>query len=187
VCFVKFPDRKQLQQRAHQPTQQPAAAPSKGHVVQPSTSSLISTHKGSSNKQGKWKDQEGAKKEALQAQVTQVQLLQSEVEQLRAQLANLTGKSSQPAGHVQSVPGPSSQRCPPRSLKAFLLMLWLESVYPCNLTNQVSLRNFQVPFALPSLHTKRPAWPPEFRPLGRWFRLMVWHQAPCPELKEQGL
>jgi hypothetical protein len=109
VCFAKFPDRKQLQLRA----QQPAAAPSKGHHVQPSISSSASTHKGSSNKKGKWKEQQGAKKEALQAQVTQVQLLQSEVEKLRAQLANLTGKSSQPAGHVQSVPGPCA---PPYSV-----------------------------------------------------------------------
>jgi prefoldin subunit 5 len=43
------------------------------------------------------------KKEVLQAHVGQIQTLQNELESLRAQLANLKGKSSQPASHAQPI------------------------------------------------------------------------------------
>jgi len=51
----------------------------------------------------------------LQAHVIQVQTLQNELESLRAQLANLKGKSSQPTSHAQPVPGSGSREGPPRS------------------------------------------------------------------------
>jgi len=51
----------------------------------------------------------------FQAHVIQVQTLQNELESLRAQLANLKGKSSQPASHAQPVQGSGSQEGPPRS------------------------------------------------------------------------
>jgi len=51
----------------------------------------------------------------LQAHAIQVQTLQNELESLRAQLANLKGKSSQPAGHAQPVQGSGSREGPPRS------------------------------------------------------------------------
>jgi len=51
----------------------------------------------------------------LQAHATQVQTLQNELESLRAQLANLKGKSSQPASHAQPVQGSGSREGPPRS------------------------------------------------------------------------
>jgi hypothetical protein len=51
----------------------------------------------------------------LQAHAIQVQTLQNELESLRAQLANLKGKSPQPASHAQPVQGSGSREGPPRS------------------------------------------------------------------------
>ncbi len=51
----------------------------------------------------------------LQAHAIQVQTLQNELESLKAQLANLKGKSSQPASHAQPVQGLGSWEGPPRS------------------------------------------------------------------------
>ncbi len=51
----------------------------------------------------------------LQAHATQVQILQNEFESLKAQLANLKGKSSQPTSHAQLVQGSGSLEGPPRS------------------------------------------------------------------------
>jgi len=51
----------------------------------------------------------------LQAHTIQVQTLQNELESLRAQLANLKGKSSQPTSHAQPVQGSRSQKGPSRS------------------------------------------------------------------------
>ncbi len=51
----------------------------------------------------------------LQAHAIQVQTLQNEVKSLKAQLANLKGKSSQPASHAQPVQGSGSWEGPPRS------------------------------------------------------------------------
>ncbi len=51
----------------------------------------------------------------LQAHAIQVQTLQNELESLRAQLANLKGKSSQPASHAQLVQGLGSREGPRRS------------------------------------------------------------------------
>ncbi len=51
----------------------------------------------------------------FQAHAIQVQTLQNELESLRAQLANLKGKSSQPASHAQPIQGSGSQEGPPRS------------------------------------------------------------------------
>jgi uncharacterized protein involved in exopolysaccharide biosynthesis len=56
--------------------------------------------KGNSNKNDKKKEHNADKKEVLQAHVIQIQILQNELESLRAQLANLKGKSSQPANHA---------------------------------------------------------------------------------------
>jgi hypothetical protein len=50
----------------------------------------------------------------LQAHVIQVQTLQNELKSLRPQLANLKGKSSQPASHAQPVQGSRSWEGPPR-------------------------------------------------------------------------
>ena len=51
----------------------------------------------------------------LQAHAIQVQTLQNELESLRAQLADLKGKSSQPASHAQPIQGSGSREGPPRS------------------------------------------------------------------------
>ncbi len=51
----------------------------------------------------------------LQAHAIQVQTLQNELESLKAQLANLKGKSSQRASHAHLVQGSGSQEGPPRS------------------------------------------------------------------------
>jgi len=52
----------------------------------------------------------------LQAHAAQDQTLQNELESLRAQLANLKGKSSQPTSHAQPVQGSRSREGPLRSL-----------------------------------------------------------------------
>jgi hypothetical protein len=50
------------------------------------------------------------KREVLQAHAIQVQTLQNELKSLRAQLANLKGKSSQLVSHAQHVQGSGSQK-----------------------------------------------------------------------------
>jgi hypothetical protein len=71
--------------------------------------------KGNSNKNAKKKEHNADKREVLQAHVIQVQILQNELESLRAQLANLKGKSSQPVNHAQPIQGSRSREGPPRS------------------------------------------------------------------------
>ncbi len=51
----------------------------------------------------------------LQAHAAQVQTLQNELKSLRAQLANLKGKSSQLASHAQPIQGSRSREGFPRS------------------------------------------------------------------------
>ncbi len=55
----------------------------------------------------------------FQAHAIQVQTLKNELKSLKAQLANLKGKSSQLASHAQHVQGSGSQEGPPRSLYGF--------------------------------------------------------------------
>jgi hypothetical protein len=71
--------------------------------------------KGNSSKNAKKKEHNADKKEVFQAHAIQVQTLQNELESLRAQLANLKDKSSQPASHAQHVQGSRSWEGPPRS------------------------------------------------------------------------
>jgi len=71
--------------------------------------------KGNSNKNTKKKEHNADKKEVFQAHAIQVQTLQNELESLKAQLANLKGKSSQPASHAQPIQGSGSHEGPPRS------------------------------------------------------------------------
>jgi hypothetical protein len=75
----------------------------------------VSTPKGNSNKNAKKKEHNGDKREVLQAHATQVQTLQNELQSLKAQLANLKGKSLQPASHAQYVQGLGSHNGHPRS------------------------------------------------------------------------
>ncbi len=51
----------------------------------------------------------------FQADAIQVQTLQNELESLKAQLANLKGKSSQPISHARPVQGSGSRERFPRS------------------------------------------------------------------------
>jgi uncharacterized protein involved in exopolysaccharide biosynthesis len=70
----------------------------KAKAPQPSTQAFPT--KGNSIKNAKKKEHNADKREVLQAHAAQVQILQNELESLRAQLANLKGKSSQPASHA---------------------------------------------------------------------------------------
>jgi hypothetical protein len=113
VCFAKFPERKQLRlQRQNLPASFVVPQP-KAKAPQPSTQALPT--KGNSNKNATKKEQNADKREVLQAHAIQVQTLQNELESLRAQLANLKGKSSQPVSHAQPVQGSGSREGPPRS------------------------------------------------------------------------
>jgi hypothetical protein len=85
----------------------------KAKAPQPSTQALPT--KGNSNKNATKKEHNVDKKEVLQAHAIQVQTLQNELKSLRAQLANLKGKSCQPTSHAQPVPGSGSRKGPPRS------------------------------------------------------------------------
>jgi hypothetical protein len=71
--------------------------------------------KGNSNKNAKKKEHNADKREVLQAHAIQVQTLQNELESLKAQLANLKGKSSQPVSHAEPIQGLGSREEPPRS------------------------------------------------------------------------
>jgi hypothetical protein len=70
--------------------------------------------KGNSSKNAKKKEHNVDKKEVLQAHVMPIQILQNELESLRAQLASLKGKSSQPGSHAQPIQGSRSWEGPPR-------------------------------------------------------------------------
>jgi hypothetical protein len=70
----------------------------KAKALQPSTQDLPT--KGNSNRNAKKKEQNVDKKEVFQTHAIQVQTLQNKLESLRAQLANLKGKSSQPTNHA---------------------------------------------------------------------------------------
>jgi hypothetical protein len=59
--------------------------------------------KGNSSKNAKKKEHNVDKREVFQAHAVQIQTLQNELESLRAQLANLKGKSSQPVSDAQHV------------------------------------------------------------------------------------
>ncbi len=65
----------------------------------------------------------------LQAHAAQVQTLQNELESLKAQLANLKGKSSLLANHAQPAQGLGSQKGPPRSFYGSHTMLLLGSMF----------------------------------------------------------
>jgi hypothetical protein len=113
VCFVKFPKRKQLRlPRQNLPTSSATPQP-KAKAPQPSTRAFPT--KGNSSKNAKKKEHNVDKREVLQAHVAQVQTLQNELESLRAQLANLKSKSSQPTHHAQHVEGSGSREGPLRS------------------------------------------------------------------------
>jgi hypothetical protein len=113
VSFAKFLERKQFRlQRQNLPASSAVPHP-KAKAPQPSTQALPT--KGNFNKNVKKKEHNADKREVLQAHAIQVQTLQNEVESLRAQLANLKGKSSQPASHAQPVQSSGSREGPPRS------------------------------------------------------------------------
>jgi hypothetical protein len=113
VCFAKFPEQKQLRLQRQNLLASSAVPQPKAKAPQPSTQALPT--KGNSNKNAKKKEHNANKREVLQAHAIQVQTLQNELESLRAQLANLKGKSSQPASHAQPIQGSGSQEGPPRS------------------------------------------------------------------------
>jgi hypothetical protein len=50
----------------------------------------------------------------FQTHATQVQTLQNELESLKAELANIKGKYSQPTNHAQPIQGSISREGPPR-------------------------------------------------------------------------
>ncbi len=75
----------------------------------------------------------------LQAHAIQVQTLQNELKSLKAQLANLKGKSFQPANHAQHVQGLGSWEGPPRSFyglphNAMVGEYVLSNAHNCSLT-----------------------------------------------------
>ncbi len=85
----------------------------KAKAPQPSTQ--VFPTKGNSNKNVKKKEHNANKRELFQAHVAQVQILHNELESLRAQLANLKGKYSQPTSHAQPIHGSGSREGPFRS------------------------------------------------------------------------
>jgi hypothetical protein len=103
----------------------------------------------------------------LQAHAIQVQTLQNELESLRAQLANLKGKSYQPANHAQPVQGLGSREGPPRSFYGLPHDAMVGEYVLSTPRNLVSHQNLLLLFALPMLRHKKLVWHLEFLPLGR--------------------
>jgi hypothetical protein len=115
------------------------------------------------------------KRKVFQAHVVQIQTLQNELKSLKAQLANLKGKSSQLANHAQHVQGSRSQEGPPRLFYSLSLDVMvgehvLSSAHNFSLTPKLTFF-----FSLPTSRHKRLVWHLEFLPLGRQFRLMDSH------------
>ncbi len=99
----------------------------------------------------------------LQAHAAQIETLQNELESLKAQLANLKGKSSQLISHAQHVQGLGSREGPPRlfyglSHNAMVGEYVFSSVHNFSLTLELTLL---------TLRHKRLLWHQEFFPLGR--------------------
>jgi hypothetical protein len=108
------------------------------------------------------------KNEVLQAHAIQVQTLQNELESLRAQLANLKGKSSQLTNHALLIQGLGSHEGPPRSFyglsqDAMVAEYVLFQVH----TILVLHRNLLLFFALRTSRHKRLVRHLEFLPLGK--------------------
>ncbi len=95
VYFAKFSKRKQLQLPQQNLPTSFIVPQLKAKIPQPSTQALPT--KGNSKKNAMKKEHNADKREVLQAHAIQVQTLQNDLESLRAQLANLKGKSSQPS------------------------------------------------------------------------------------------
>jgi hypothetical protein len=143
----------------------PKVLRAKEHALNPS-SSIVFTLNSHWVYKGGWERVKNAeKREVLEAHVAQV--LQSELESLRAQLANLKGKSSQPASHAQLVQGSGSQEGP---LRLFYGLshdaTTVEYVFPVHII-LVSHQNLLLFFALPTSWHKKLVWHPKFLPLGR--------------------
>jgi hypothetical protein len=165
VCFAKFPEYKQLRLPQQNLSASSVFAQPKAKAFQPSTQALPT--KGNSSKNAKKKEHNADKKEVLQAHAIQVQTLQNELESLRAQFANLKGKSSQLASHAQPVQGSGSWEGPPRSFyglshNAMVGEYVLSSAHNFGLTPE-----FATFFSLPTSRHKRLVWHLEFLPLGR--------------------
>jgi hypothetical protein len=101
VCFAKFLEQKQLRLPQQNFPASSVTPQSKAKAPQPYTQAFPT--KGNSNKNIKKKEHNVHKKEVLQAHAAQIQTLQNELESLKAQLANLKGKYSQPASHAQPI------------------------------------------------------------------------------------
>jgi hypothetical protein len=101
VWFVKFPEWKQLQLPWQNLPASSIAPQPKAKAPQPFTPTFPT--KGNYSKNAKKKEHNVDKREVLQAHAVQIQILQNELESLRAQLVFLKGKFSQPASHAQHV------------------------------------------------------------------------------------
>jgi hypothetical protein len=112
VCFAKFLEQKQFQLPRQNLLASSVAPQPKAKAPQPSTQAFPT--KGNSSKNVKKKKHNVNKREVLQAHAVQVQTMQNELESLRAQLANLKGKSSQLTSHAQPKTGFKIIRGPPR-------------------------------------------------------------------------
>ncbi len=106
VCISKFLEEKQLQLPWQNLPASSVAPQPKAKASQPSTKAF--PIKGNSSKNVKNKEHNANKREMLQAHAIQIQILQNKLESLRAQLANLKCKSSQPTNHAQHVLGSRS-------------------------------------------------------------------------------
>jgi hypothetical protein len=166
VCFAKFPERKQLRlQRQNLPASSVVPQP-KDKAPQPSIQALPA--KGNSNKNAKKKEHNADKREVLQAHAIQVQTLQNELESLKAQLANLKGKSSQPASHAQPIQGSGSRQGPPRSFYGLPHDVMVgEYVLSTPHNSSLPPEFLLLLFALPMSRHKKLVWHPEFLPLGK--------------------
>jgi hypothetical protein len=94
---------KQLRLPRQNPLASSVALQPKAKAPQPSIQAFPT--KGNSSKNAKKNEHNVDKREVFQAHAVQVQTLQNELESLRAQLANLKGKSSQPVSHAQPIHG----------------------------------------------------------------------------------
>ncbi len=103
----------------------------------------------------------------LQAHAAQVQFLQNELESLKAQLANLKSKFSQPVSQAQLVHGSGSREGPPRLFYGLSHDAMVGEYIFSNAHNSNLTLKFSIFFALPTLRHKRLVWHPEFLSLGR--------------------
>ncbi len=115
------------------------------------------------------------KREVLQAHAAQVQILQKELESLKAQFAYLKNKSSQPTSHAQPIQGSRSREGPSRLFYGFSHDAMVGEYIFSNAHNSSLTLEFATSFCPSYFAAQKVNVAPRVLSLGKYFKLMDSH------------